>query len=342
MTRRAAATLPLTLLCWLAAIAPAAAQKTDVIELSNGDRITGEIQKLDRGKVTVKTDGIGTISIEWDDVAHVTSAATYDVELESGTRLLGTVARGDARTMDLVSASGTERLALGTVVRLARVGRTFWRRLDGSLAAGFSFTQADVQTQWTFDATSTYRSRLWVTTVTADSLLTTREDANRQTRNDLSIQAERYMRPRWSYALLGVLQQNEELELNLRSVVGGGVIRTLKQSNKTALNVPMGVAFTREQYSGEGDQSVAEAVTGVSWDWFTFDGRSTNLDLSLLTFVALESGSRFRLELNTGFKSDIVGDLYWSINAFESYNGAPPADRKKSDFGISASLGWTF
>jgi hypothetical protein len=104
----------------------------------------------------------------------------------------------------------------------------------------------------------------------------------------------------------------------------------------------MGVALTKEQYEGEGDQSVAEAVAGFSWDWFTFDGRSTNLDFNVLSFFALNSDSRFRLELNTSFKSDIVGDLYWSINTVESYISDPPAEQKKSDFAISATLGWTF
>ena len=113
----------------------------DIIELANGDRITCEIQKLDRGKLTVKTDGIGTISIEWDDVERVTSTASFELELASGKRISGSIARGDARVVDLVTADGTERLALETIVRLSRLGQTFWRRLDGSLAAGFNFTR---------------------------------------------------------------------------------------------------------------------------------------------------------------------------------------------------------
>jgi hypothetical protein len=339
---RLVSAIPLTFACWLGALGTAAAQKTDIVELANGDRITCEIQKLDRGKLTVKTDGIGTIGIEWDDVERVTSTAIYDVELASGERTSGSIDRGDAGTINLVTTAGTERRALDTIVRMARLGGTFWRRLDGSLAAGFSFTQADLQTQWTFNANVAYRSHNWLTTVAADSLLTVREDADRQTRNNLSLQAQRFLQPRWSFVGIGMFQQNEELSLNLRAVLGGGFIRVLKQSNRTLAEAQMGLAYTQEQYTGVGDQSVAEAVTGLGWEWFTFDGRSTNFNLDLLTFIALARDSRFRLELNTSFKSDIVGDLYWSVNAFESYNSDPGGDRKKGDFGISASLGWTF
>jgi putative salt-induced outer membrane protein YdiY len=334
--------IALTLAAWLGAAGTAAAQKTDIVELLNGDRITGEIQKLDRGKLTVKTDGLSTISIEWDDVARVTSTARFDVELASGTRMEGSVARADSRTLDLVTASGSERLRLDTIVRMSRLGRTFWRKLDGSISAGFSFTQANEQTQWTFDSNVTFRGHKWLVSLNADSLLTTSEDNDSQTRNDVGLEFQRFIRPRWSYVGWTFFQQNEELSLNLRSVLGGGIVYIPKQSNKTRVQLGTGVAFTQEEYSGEGDQSVAEAVNGIKWEWFTFDGRSTNLAIDLLTFSKLDSDSRFRFEFNTSFKSDIVGDLYWSITAFESYNSEPPTDQKKSDFGMTASLGWTF
>lgn len=319
-----------------------AAVKTDIVELLNGDRITCEIRKLERGKLTVKTDGIGTIAIEWDDVAHVTSAANYDVELSTGERYVGSLARSDARTISVVTVSGAERLVMGTVIRISPLKGNFWQRLDGSIDAGFSFTQANVQTQWTLATDVSYRSRLWLSTLDADSSLTSREDADRQTRNTLSLQAERFLRPRWSMLGFSQFQQNEELSLNLRVVFGAGIKRVLAQSNRTVLSAVGAAAFTREEYAGAEDQSVAEGVAGLTWDWFTFDGRSTNLNVSAFSFYALSGGARTRLELNASFKSDIVGDLYWSVNTFESYTSAPPTGQKANDFGVSASVGWSF
>ena len=173
-------------------------------------------------------------------------------------------------------------------------------------------------------------------------MLTINDDTDRQSRNNLALQSRRFLRPRWSALGFLEFQQNEELSLNLRSLIGIGAGRILAQSNRTLVTALAGVAFTREQYSGEGDQNVAEAVAGGSWEWFTFDGRSTNLGTGTYTYYALNSDSRVRPEMNTSFKSDIVGDLYWRINAFESYISHPPMDQKKSDFGVSATIGWTF
>ena len=237
-----------------------AAAKTDIVELKNGDRITCEIKKLERGKLTVKTDGVGTISIEWDDIQRLTSTARFDLERKSGEHAYGTLVRADPRTVDVADGLRVERLALDDIVRLARVGRTFFNRLDGSISAGFSYTGANEQTQWTFDTSVTYRGRLWTTEVAADSLLTTSEDADRQTRNSLTLQSQRYLRPRWSALGFLEFQQNEELSLNLRSLIGGGIARNLVQSNHNIAWLAGGAAYTNEQYAGESDQNVAEAV----------------------------------------------------------------------------------
>ena len=116
----------------------------------------------------------------------------------------------------------------------------------------------------------------------------------------------------------------------------------MAQTSRSTAYIAGGAAYTSEQYAGEGDQNVAEAVAGASYAWYTFDGRSTNLTTSVYTYYALNGGARMRLELNSSFKSDIVGDLYWSVNGFESFNSRPPEGEKKNDFGISATLGWSF
>ena len=43
--------------------------RTDVVTLPNGDRITGEIKRLERGRLEFKTDDAGTLYLEWDKIA---------------------------------------------------------------------------------------------------------------------------------------------------------------------------------------------------------------------------------------------------------------------------------
>ena len=65
------------------------AERTDVIYLQNGDRITGEIKSLFRGKLEFKTDHMGTVFIEWDDIREIVSTTGHAVELTNGQRFYG-------------------------------------------------------------------------------------------------------------------------------------------------------------------------------------------------------------------------------------------------------------
>ena len=49
------------------------AQKPDVVALTNGDRLTGEVKTLYSGRLEYKTDPAKTIQIRWDYVVKLTS-----------------------------------------------------------------------------------------------------------------------------------------------------------------------------------------------------------------------------------------------------------------------------
>ena len=66
-----------------------AAVKTDVVVLRNGNTLTGEVEEVDRGRLTFKTDDMGTLAIEWDKVTSVKAAATFEVNDLSGGQYVG-------------------------------------------------------------------------------------------------------------------------------------------------------------------------------------------------------------------------------------------------------------
>ncbi len=67
------------------------AEKTDIVVLRNGDRITGEVKELKFGKLKYSTDDVGTIFIEWDKVIFLKSKSSYELETEAGDKYFGTV-----------------------------------------------------------------------------------------------------------------------------------------------------------------------------------------------------------------------------------------------------------
>ena len=93
MTRRLACgrtLLAMVLVAWPSAMAYA--QKTDVVTLANGDRITGEIERLERGRLEFSTDDAGTLYLEWDKlVSLVATTRVFDILTTDDRRFLGSL-----------------------------------------------------------------------------------------------------------------------------------------------------------------------------------------------------------------------------------------------------------
>ena len=63
-----------------------AGPKTDTVYLYNGDRITGEIKRFEYGVLFFKTDGMGTLNIEFDRIRTFYSTHQFTIQTSSGLR----------------------------------------------------------------------------------------------------------------------------------------------------------------------------------------------------------------------------------------------------------------
>jgi hypothetical protein len=134
----------------------AAADKVDLIHFRNGDRLTCEIKNLDRSVLTISTDPLGSASVHWGEVADLLSPRLFDVQLASGQHFLGSLAASVPGQMALqLVGGGTATVPLEEVIRMAPIGSSIRNRINGSVDAGFSFAQADLETHWTLNGAAT-------------------------------------------------------------------------------------------------------------------------------------------------------------------------------------------
>ena len=120
-----------------------AAANTDVVVFSNGDRLTGEIKSLDRGKLRFKTEATDTISIEWDNVAFLSSDQNIQVETYDGRRYLGHLKLSPAiNTINVQLGDEFVDLNAAHVVSMTPIEDEGLDRIDGDISAGYNFTKA--------------------------------------------------------------------------------------------------------------------------------------------------------------------------------------------------------
>src|SRR4030095_15847044 len=89
--------------------------RTDVVTLANGDRITGEIVRLERGRLQFKTDDAGTLYLEWDKLTSVVTTRLVEVVTTDGRTFLGSLGRAVDRSIAVVSSQGAVSFQMSEV-----------------------------------------------------------------------------------------------------------------------------------------------------------------------------------------------------------------------------------
>ncbi|TVS09648.1 MAG: hypothetical protein EA419_12410, partial [Wenzhouxiangella sp.] len=123
----------------------AAAAKNDSVWLVNGDRITCDIKTLERGRLRVSTDNMGTVQLDWEDIVRMSSPDDYIIELADGERFLGSlIDSGQDGQLRVVLATGSVLLNMADVVWIYPVKEgTLTDLWDGHVSVGLDYTKAN-------------------------------------------------------------------------------------------------------------------------------------------------------------------------------------------------------
>jgi hypothetical protein len=325
--------------------APAWGQsKTDLVTLLNGDRITGEITVLDRGQLELKTDDAGTIEIEWDNIAGVQANRQFEVETSDGRRLLGSLARAADGVLRIVSIDGELSLPMLETTRITAIGRSFWTKLEGSVDAGFTYTQSSGIAQTTLNSETVYRRPAFLFRLSSSATLTQHSDeAERDDRAALEFSYVRYRGRRLFVSGGTVFETNESLGLLLRSQVGGAVGLRLVNTNRAQFEIGGGLVANDERGIDTEPTQNLEGALSLRTSYYTYDRPKTQFDANAQYYPSLSTWGRQRLQVDSAVKRELLKDFFVALNVFYTFDSDPPnPDAARSDTGVVVSVGWSY
>ena len=320
--------------------------KSDVLVMKNGDRITCEIKKLEKGQLLIKTDyTTGTIALDWGQVDQIESSELFQVELTDGERHDGTLAQASSgEKLRVVRDSDTLTFDPPEVVGIEQLGRNYLQQLDGGLDLGFSSTSSNSQTQLTASAEVQRRSRKDLWSVRGSSILSRQSDGADTNRHNVNANYQRFLSRSWLAGSYVDFLQSDEQQLDLRTTLGGFGGRHFVRSNRTDLLAFGGIVLNREKFfaleGGQPTENNVEAVVGTRVLLFRFD--STQFDSTFQLYPSLTQAGRFRIDFSTNMYLDLWGDLYFRLTFFDNYDSRPPVDAPGNDLGITTSIGYSF
>jgi uncharacterized protein DUF481 len=319
--------------------------KSDVVTLRNGDHISGDIISLEFGILTLKTDNMSTLTVEWPAVRSITSKFDFAIERRDGSKYHGLIATSaDGADLLVSSEAGEIRFPLRDVERISRFSPRFWDRINGALSLGFSYTKSSSIQVSSVNFNSSYRS----TTVDgslAFSSNTTRDSSGKTTDRELLTGAVMFLQQsRNFWGLLGSLERDQSLGIDSRLLAGAAVGRRFVQGAYTEVTGIAGIVASEEWIvENPTSKSSLEAVVGGSWQVFKFIDPKTRLDLGLYVFPSLSESGRYRSTGSLNLTHKFPHDITLGLTGYLSYDNRPPEPTaEKSDYGLTLNVGYTF
>ena len=327
----------------------------DQIAFKNGDRLTGAILKSDAKNLVIRTAVAGEVTAAWREIQGLSSDQPLYVGLVDGTTLVGRVATRQEK-FEIITKTGTVEAQRENVAALRNEAEQlafekshrpdFLHGWEGGLDAGFDLTRGNSDFRnfrFAFrSARKVARSNL---TLYAESLYSIDDlpDASPHVTVDETRGGARFDRDLTSrlFVFANADFMSDGLQdLNLRSVLGGGVGYHLIKRDRTTLDLLGGANFTHENYA-EIQRNLGAGQIGEEFSLKL--GKNTSLIQNFAYFPDLtEPGGNYRTNFRLGTVTMIIKWLGWQNNLTDSYVTNPPAGKKRNEFVFTSGLHVSF
>ena len=332
------------LLVWLFLFpASAGAAYTDTIVLKNGDRLKGEVKGLRQGQLQFKTDAMSTVYIKWDRVVELTAPGSFEVETVGGTRFLGSLSSPGSGTLGIDIGLRVVTVNLVDVVRITQLKNRFWDRIDGSIDLGASYTDSSGIGQGSLSVAVGVRRPSFQVQTSFDTTITVQPDQPVSSRTNLGGSWTKLLRNRWFVPVIGKLERNTDIGLELRSSGAGGFGRYFVQTNRSQLGAAGGLVVTREiPVDGDSTRNI-EAFLGSSYSFYTYDTPKTTIGAEFIVYPSLNVSGRWRTNLDISLRRELLKDFTVGFTYYDTYDNKPTGGGSPAhDFGGTVTVGWTF
>ena len=159
-------------------------------------------------RLELKTDDAGTIAFEWDNIASVESTRQFEIGTTDDRRVLGSLQPGVGRVVRLVTNSGDIMLPMPEITTIYPIGASFWKKLDGGVNIGYSYTRSSAIGQFSLNWDTTFRRPAFVIMLKISGTVT-EQPGSRERRSRHHESAVRAFSGSWFGAGIGSFEERE-------------------------------------------------------------------------------------------------------------------------------------
>ncbi len=316
----------------------------DEVRLTNGDRLTGEILRMENGSLTLKTTYAGEVQLSWKDVACFTSEKDLTFRLKNNEVLMGRAICPRDGSIQIVGVKVREsaEIPLDELDAINPSPPPPAITYDGSVAGGGSVTDGNTDDTVAYvSAGFQARSKRHRFTLggkynygETDGEITTRNALGR-IKYDFFVKEQLY-----TYAQ-ALFESDDFQDLNLRSAMGAGLGYQILDTERARLFIEGGVSYFNEDFETAEDDSYATARESVGFNYALVPDRVKFFHLHEL-YWSLEDSDEYYFRAEQGLRFTLFRNFFASFEVDYRYDRQPAPGRKNADILYIASLGYEF
>lgn len=289
----------------------------DEVRLKNGDKLTGQVIRMEEEKLVLKTSYAGEITIAWKEVSSVMADDPVKVLLKDETALEGNTASIEDGKMKL----NTGKLESPASFSLADVKAInpepvkpvkITARVNASMINQRGNTIKD---DYYFDGEFVARTEKNRYTLGGE-LANERADGEITSENWLAYgNYSHFLDEKWFLYANTLLEHDKFKDLNLRTTLGAGGGYQIFETPLLNLSISAGVAMVDENFDVAEDNDYPAGSWSVNYDQYFFE-KFVQLFHTQTGYVSLEDAKDWFLKTRTGFRFP----LYEGFTATLQYN----------------------
>lgn len=317
--------------------------------LKNGDRVAGELIKLEAEKVTWQSDSFGKITV---DKARIENLHTVTLMKLNGINqpcaLIGMEGRniryscrkgisGNLPLLTVELAMPYDEFQLAGMTHRGKLG------LSGSYSRGNK-----VENDWDLDFELEMRRGDLRHKVDVEYENKSQNNESAKEKYKLEYGLDWFYQTRWFLYSDVELSVDDSKNIDMRQAFGSGFGFQLWEFDITALAITGGLTYVSEQFETPATpaDNFEEKNEQMAWQ-FGLDYRYTlPFDAKLFhknsLFQSFERSNDWRFESDTGISMPLWGGLYSEIKLEYDYDNAPQGDNRSEDSAVKFGVGYNW
>ncbi len=288
MLRKKLRKLLFTILCLLPVIVWG--QKKDSVFLRNGQILIGDIKNVKYGKITIDDVDLNILSVKLYKVKTIKSSHRFKITTDNKEIYVGILNQGTrSGWTKVVSDSGEiTALKITSISTMVFIEKQFFKRLDGNIGAGFSFTKSSGVGQVNLNSTISYVTKDFENQFTASTIGSI--DSSKYSRDNENVELFSTYNFSSSWLASGLLAYQRNLELSLsrrfQELIGAG--NKLLVRNNLELVAISGLSFNQEKSTtGVKSGVLLEVPVMVRFNFFNFQHPNIQISTSQTLYFGL-------------------------------------------------------